>query len=352
MKIALLTIWHVENYGAELQTYATVKALKQLNFDVEVIDFRLSDESKKSFLGRIASYVQIVSPLKLKFNKFWKKYIPSSRRYKTSSALMENPPIADIYMVGSDQVWNPDITHNRAKNYFLNFGSREIKRVSYAPSFGVSEWMHANLYEDVKSLLMNFDHVTCREELGVRLLKNQFGIDAINVVDPTLLFDSYPEFVESPKEKNNLVFYPLSEDSELEILSQKVAAILDLNIVNNNKVSKLFGRTAWNRSSIEAWIKNIAESKFVITRSFHGLVFSLLYNKQFALLKIRNGRNSRVENLLSKIGLEDRMYDTPESLLNDEPWKRQIDYSVVNSRVANLREQSWNVLKAMLDYER
>ena len=352
MKVALLTIWHVENYGAELQTYATVKALKQLNFDVEVIDFRLSDESKKSLLGIIASVVQIVSPLKLKFNRFWKKYIPSSRRYKTASDLMENPPVADIYMVGSDQVWNPDITKNRAKIYFLNFVSRDIKHISYASSFGVAEWKHANLYDDVKSLLKNFDYVTCREESGVELLKNQFGIDAINVVDPTLLFASYPEFVKSPKEKNNLVFYPLSEDSELEILSQKVAAILDLNPINNNKVTKLLGRTEWNRNSVEEWVKNIAESKFVITRSFHGLIFSLLHNKQFALLKIRNGRNSRVENLLRKVGLEDRIYDTPEALLSDEPWKRKIDYSVVNPRVANLREESWDVLKSMLAYER
>lgn len=352
MKIALLTIWHVENYGAELQTYATVKALKQLNSDVEVIDFRLSDESKKSLLGRIASVIQIVSPLKFKFNRFWKKYIPSSRRYKTSSDLMENPPIADIYMVGSDQVWNPDITQTRAKNYFLNFGPKNIKRISYASSFGVAEWKHANLYEDVKSLLKNFDYVTCREELGVNLLKNQFGIDATYVVDPTLLFASYPEFVKSPVEKKNLVFYPLSEDSELEALSKKVATTLDLNLVDNNKVTKLLGRTEWNRNSVEEWVKNIAESEFVITRSFHGLVFSLLYNKQFALLKIRNGRNSRVENLLRKLGLEDRIYDTPEALLSDEPWNRQIDYSVVNSRVAKLREESWNVLKSMLGDER
>lgn len=352
MKVVLLTIWHVENYGAELQTYATVKALKQLNFDVEVIDFRLSDETKMSFLGRIASYVQMVSPLKLKFKKFWEKYIPSSQRYRTGSDLIENPPVADIYMVGSDQVWNPDITQIRAKNYFLNFGSLDIKRISYASSFGVSEWKHVNLYDDVKSLLENFDYVTCREESGVELLKRQFGIEAINVVDPTLLFTSYPEFVKSPKEKNNLVFYPLSEDSELEILSQKVAAILDLNLINNNKVTKLFGRTEWNRNSVEEWVKNIAESKFVITRSFHGLIFSLLHNKQFALLKIRNGRNSRVENLLRKVGLEDRIYDTPEALLSDEPWKRKIDYSVVNPRVANLREESWDVLKSMLAYER
>ena len=144
----------------------------------------------------------------------------------------------------------------------------------------------------------------------------------------------------------------MSEDSELEILSQKVAAILDLNLINNNKVTKLFGRTEWNRNSVEEWVKNIAESKFVITRSFHGLIFSLLHNKQFALLKIRNGRNSRVENLLRKVGLEDRIYDTPEALLSDEPWKRKIDYSVVNPRVANLREESWNVLKSMLAYER
>lgn len=350
MKISLLTIWRVKNYGAELQTYATVKALKQLNFDVEVIDFRLTDESKMSFLGRIASYVQIISPSKLKFNKFWKKYIPSTRRYKTSSDLMENPPVADIYMVGSDQVWNPDITRNRAKYYFLNFGSSDIKRVSYASSFGVSEWKHANIYEDVKSLLQNFDYVTCREESGVKLLKDQFSIDAINVVDPTLLFEAYPEFVKSPVEKKTLVFYPLSEDTELKILSQKVAEILDLNLVNTNKVTKLFGRTVWNRNSVEEWVQNIAGSQFVITRSFHGLIFSLLYNKQFALLKVRNGRNSRVENLMNKIGLEDRIYDTPEGLLNDKPWERKIDYSIVNSHVSKMREESWNVLKSILGY--
>lgn len=352
MKITLLTIWHVKNYGAELQTYATVKALKELGFEVEVIDFRLSDESKMSLLGRIASFVQIVSPMNLKFNRFWRQYIPSSRRYKTSSDLKENPPIADIYMVGSDQVWNPDITRTRAKNYFLNFGSKNIKRISYASSFGVSEWKHTDLYEDVKSLLKDFDQITCREESGVDLLKSQFDVDAINVVDPTLLFASYPEFVISTAEKRNLVFYPLSDDSELETLSQKLASILGLNLINNNKVTKILRRVEWNRNSIVNWVKNIAESKFVITRSFHGLIFSLLYNKQFALLKVRNGRNSRVENLLSKVGLEDRIYETPEALLSDEPWKKQIDYSVVNSRVANLREESWNVLRTMLRYER
>lgn len=352
MKIALLTLWHVENYGAELQTYATVKALKQLGFEVEVIDFRLSDIEQKSLLGRIASCVRTFSPLRYKFNRFWKKYIPSSRRYRTDGNLMQNPPSADIYMTGSDQVWNPDITKERAKNFFLNFGSPDIKRISYASSFGVTEWKHADIYEDIKSLLKNFDYVTCREESGVKLLKEQFGIDAVNVVDPTLLFASYPEFVEPVSTNNCLVFYPLSEDTELEQLSKSVSGILGLKLINNNKISKILGRIEWNRNSIEEWVKNIAESEFVLTRSFHGLIFSLLYNRQFALLKVRNGRNSRVENLLEKIGLEDRMYETAEAMLNDAPWKRKIDYSIVNPRISDLRKESWNTLKAMLSDEK
>ena len=352
MKVALLTIWHVKNYGAELQTYATVKALRQMGCQVEVIDYRLSDERKKSFLGKIAYIVELVSPLYYKFNQFWKKYIPSSFYYKTSEDLYRNPPKADVYMVGSDQVWNPDITKSRYNSYFLNFGPDSVKRVSYASSFGVGEWQHTDIFDDVKSLLMRFDYITCREDLGVELLNNQFNLKAKSVVDPTLLFDSYPEFAMRSSNGKSLVFYPLSDDPELESLSQKVAAILGLKVINNNNVRKILGRIAWNRSSIEEWVKNIAESQFVITRSFHGLVFSLLYNKQFALLKIRNGRNSRVDNLLKKVGLENRVYETPEALLNDRPWNKSINYKYVNSRMMELREESWGTLKSMLDYER
>lgn len=351
MKITLLTLWHVKNYGAELQTYATVKALKLLGCEVEVLDFRLSDTLRPSFLGKIALFVEALSPMNRNFRNFWRKYIPSSKRYRSPEKLLSNPPIADIYMVGSDQVWNPDITGSHSISYFLDFGPSSVRRISYASSFGVDVWKYNNLHKDVKTLLKRFDFVTCREETGVRLLKEQFNIDAINVVDPTLLFPLYPEFA-TPKLKPYLVFYPLTEDKELERLSIKVSTILGLKVFNNNSITKIFGKISWNRISVQDWVKNIAESQFVITRSFHGLVFSILYNKQFAMLKIKNGRNSRVENLLKKVGLEDRVYDSPENLLQDKPWERVIDYSIVNSRIAELREDSWKILKSMLGYER
>ena len=110
MKIALLTIWHEKNYGAELQAYATIKAIKHLGHCPEMINIHLASKEQPSFLGRIANFIEKLLPASTKFERFWSYYIPKTKKYNSVSELYNDPPQADIYIVGSDQVWNPDIT--------------------------------------------------------------------------------------------------------------------------------------------------------------------------------------------------------------------------------------------------
>lgn len=127
MKIALLTIWHECNYGAELQAYATVKILQNLGHKVEMIDIRLSDCRKGNINQKIFNIVCGITPGYRKFINFWKKYIPVTRRYNSIDKLQKRPPVADVYLVGSDQVWNPELTKEFSLLYFLNFGDNNIK---------------------------------------------------------------------------------------------------------------------------------------------------------------------------------------------------------------------------------
>ena len=104
----------------------------------------------------------------------------------------------------------------------------------------------------------------------------------------------------------------------------------------------------WDRVSIEYWVKNIAEAQFVITRSFHGMVFSILHNKQFAIVEGVHGRSSRITSLLSLLGLSDRYFDSFESLIKGHPWDTPIDYSLTNIKVDSLRRESLDCLIEML----
>lgn len=349
MKIALLTIWHEKNYGAELQAYATIKLLQKFGHQVEMINIRLSDMRKGNMNGKIYNLICKFTPGHKKFNEFWNTHIPMTRRYKTITELQKDPPVADIFMVGSDQVWNPELTKDFSLLYFLNFGSDNSKRVSFASSFGTTSWNYPEIQHEVTQLLKRFNYITCREESGVSLLRDFFGVKSTNIVDPTLILGDYKNLIPNTIEKNTLLYYPLGTDIELEIFANKLSEELQLIPINNNKKELFLGRLEWNRTGIEEWLQNIAESKFVVTRSFHGLVFSLLFHRNFAIVATKNGRNSRIIDLLSLIGLTDRFYDTFDSLYSSKPWKKEIDYNIIDHRISIIRKNSINELKSILN---
>lgn len=349
MKIALLTIWREKNYGAELQAYATVKLLQNFGHQVEMIDIRLSDCRKGNYNQKIYNLICGLTPGHRKFSRFWKKYIPVTKRYKTIDELQENPPDADVYMVGSDQVWNPDLTRDFSLLYFLNFGADGVRRVSFASSFGTTTWNHPELKDDVRLLLHRFNCLTCREKNGVLLLKKVFNVDSVNVIDPTLALGDYSDIIKGLVEKRTLVFYPLSPDSELKDFSERLSNELGLACVNNNARKKILGKLEWNRLGVEEWIRNIAEAQFIITRSYHGLIFSLIFQRNFAIITSRNSRNGRIVDLLDLIGLSDRLFESFDDLYSSRIWNKKIDYEKINGSIRTLRNQTLNELKRMVN---
>ena len=351
MKIALLTIWHEKNFGAEMQAYATVRALKELGHDVEVIDFRLTESCDFNLKHRLNLLISSFSDESHGFRQFWRKFIPAGPHYKTIESLQKNPPKADLYLAGSDQIWNPDITKGRWKAFFLNFGNEETPRASYASSIGEDHWKWDRLNDYVSARLSKFHAIAVREASAQRILAEKFGLNSEVVLDPTLLHKDYNEIIIPESTQHTLVYYPLTENPELECFSKKLAEEKGLTFVNTNKKKKLFNRIVWRRTSLPLWIKNIAEASFVVTPSFHGLAFSLIYNRQFIVIQNakKEIRSSRITGLLDKLGLSDRYFTNVEDALASGIWEQSIDYSQVNRKLDQLRTQSWKYLKSISD---
>ena len=350
MKIALLTIWHCYNYGAEMQAYATFRALTSLGHDVEIIDLPLL-ENIPPVKKKIAHLIGLLSPQRSKFCRFWDAYIPyKTKTYMSVEDLRKAPPKADIYIVGSDQVWNKDITKDYAPAFFLDFGADSIRRISFSSSFGVNEWSAPETLTSIANKrLKQFWAVSCREKTGVRILKQTFGIDnVVNTLDPTLLFDDYSEITGALSDKNTVAYYPLSSDDQsLKPIAEKVASVIS-GQANNANPYVLVPHTSlvWDRNSISDWLRTIAEARFVITQSFHGLVFSILHHRQFAVINLaKHGRQSRILDLLSALGLEERYFTSETEFLQSNIINNKINYDSVDARLQKLRTESWDYLK-------
>ena len=352
MKIALLTIWHVGNYGAELQAYATIKTLTALGHDVSIIDIRENEHPTSSLKAKAASMIGKFTPAYHNFNKFWKEYFPQkTKHYHSIEELIANPPKADAYIVGSDQVWNPDITKEKTLIYFLNFGSPSVLRISYASSFGSNQWKGTvDLTNEIKKLLEGFNAISCREKSGVSILKSVWGIDAKRVLDPTLLISDYSEFTGPIKVSQTLVYYPLTQYPQLEIFCMSLAKTMGLKLVNANETRMLTNSIPWKRPCVQSWVKKIAEAAFVVTPSFHGLAFSIIFRRQFMIIN-RGGsieRRARMIDLLEELGLSERFCESFSEAQSKRLWERPIDFEKVYERLAIMRQESINFLKDSL----
>ena len=350
MKISLLTIWKERNYGAEMQTYATVRVLKELGHTPEVIDFRLSDKHKLTLRSKIIRLLQNFTPLAISFRKFWRHYIPSSRYYKTSAQLKKSPPIADTYIVGSDQVWNPDLTQSRALQYFGDFIPKNSKVISYASSIGEASWHWHHLTSDVTHLLSKFSAISCREEIGRQIIHDTFGINATHVLDPTLLLPNYDEITGKISNNNAVVYYPLTDNPLLEQFAKELANTLGLGYINTNKKKYFLRKIIWWRTPIQDWIRNIAGASVVVTHSFHGLAFSLLYKRNFIIIQgeWEKQRSSRITSLLDALNLRDRYFDSFDEAKKSQIWTRPIDWQAVHQRLEALRASSLHYLQQSL----
>lgn len=384
-KVGIITIFKVDNYGAELQAYATQKALQLMGYDAEIINYpyfvsprhtptKMSDPILpiptklrliKKFLPLINWYKTLrqtseaVKIRKRNFESFHSINTKQSAEYRTMEALYSNANEYDAYVVGSDQVWNP-FNNTSLDPYFLKFAPKGKVRFSYASSFGVSklpEYGHQYYCEALNGL----DSIGVREENAVEIVKNVSGCEAIWVLDPTLLLcsDEWNEVAYEYKPVSDhcgkyVLLYELTPCPYLKQLAFHVAKEKGLNIVRINKDTI---RVEQDRGIINVMDAGPAEflwlfknASFVVTNSFHGTAFSINFNKNFYVVTpARKDNNSRQRSILRLFNLQHRLMlegaDFPESGVMD------VDFMPVNQKLAQERLKCKNFIKHSIDGE-
>lgn len=351
MKIGVMTFWWSDdNYGQILQCYALQKYLRDAGHDAYLIRYDPRDDyimpfwkkAIKAFnpveLSRFVRYKleDFVLYDKIKkannlrqFDTFRKKYIRQSEKiYYFYEKLAEEPPEADVYMSGSDQVWNPDLllfekTKNQLRAYFLNFGDAEKKRIAYAASFG-KEKVADDFVQEIAPLLKKFDYVSVREKSGLNICR-QCGVKAEWVPDPTMLltasdYRALYSPINQPDDKSPYcLLYMLKNECDFPIKAiygwAKGMNIKVLYITGNSKYDKYEKIYA----TIPEWLYLIDKAEYVITNSFHCSVFSLLFQKKFGVIPLKGkyfGMNSRFASLFDIFNIKQRFIDNSFDVLD------------------------------------
>lgn len=374
MKIGILTLPLHNNYGGLLQAYALKETLHSMGHETVIINRRSPNISllrkKASLIKSILFHRSINQTLHLTQNNkknisvntnlFIKKYLPELSHTITNNKGMSNLNRMnfDAFIVGSDQCWRPSYSPN-IRNYFLDFvnANKNIKKISYAASFGVSDWEFSR--EDTiicKSLLKKFDAVSAREDTGVELIKKHFDRnDVVHVLDPTLLLskDHYIKIIESdniPKLKGDLYLYILDKNKEKELLIDKACEKFGYTPFEVLPQKRL-GIDKLTSSNVESfifpnpteWLRGFMDAKFIITDSFHGTIFSILFNKPFLSIGNKERGLTRFTSLLNQFQLEEKLI-TDTGVFDFELHKNCFDWNNINSILDLLRTNSMNFL--------
>lgn len=356
LKIGILTFWWSnDNYGQLLQCYALQSYLKSKGHEVFVIDYDYRKDINKTPL--LKKLIKALNPKKLftylrykkrtvdvlleqkkndrQFDLFRKKYITfSSQEYNSILDLKKNPPEADLYIVGSDQVWNFLLwDYYQAKNiihaYLLDFGNAKTKRISYAASWGITQ-LPEEFRKEIAPLLKKFNYISVREQSGINLCKECGCDDSEWVCDPTLLLGCniyrgiYDENnIRKPKGKY-IMLYMLSNSCDFNIQTvydYAKSQNLDMIYVTGNGVidgeEKFF-------ATIPEWLYLIDNSEYVVTNSFHCAVFCTLFHKQFGVICLTGKdveMNSRFDSLFDFLGMEKRYITNYDFTILDQTYE-------------------------------
>lgn len=365
MKIGILTQPLRTNYGGLLQAYALQKVLKDMGHEPQTINVNAKYNNCDYLWLLFKAVVKIAlfrknvtfpeSPKTLnvrskKTNLFINKYISVTEKIKWVDSSFQKKHNFDFYIVGSDQVWRPTYNYS-IEDMFFKFLQDNTKRISYAASFGTDNWEFTHEQEEkCKILAQKFNAISVREKAGVELVRKYFNLDAEHVLDPTMLLlkEDYEKLLlkKNSDKKRLLVAYILDETPEKNALINKIAKEKNLEIEYIGIPENKFFNLKESVPSVESWIQGFSDAEFVITDSFHGTVFSLIFNKPFFTFDNIERGSSRMNSLLSIYNLNDRVIST-KKLLNDS--NNEIDWKEINSIRLHYRATSLFFLQRSLN---
>lgn len=370
-KILILTHRLDNNYGGLLQAFALQKVLKNLGHVVVTDRY-----GSKVFVDIGSKPKQLLRKLYYKF----RGYRLVSKEDKAAIAVNTKPFIDnyigtadffhgqrvplipdvekyDAFVVGSDQIWREGYCD--VDSYFLSFVPDNKLKVAYAASFGkdnIDDWTPEAI-ERRKELLRRFNGVSVREDSGVALCKEKLNVDAVHVLDPSLLLDEqeYKKIIWDSKEdkgpQNYIFAYILDKStSKKELLSRfsekkSLSAISGMPEELLTRDTKQISKCVY--ASVADWLRWICNARYVITDSFHGVAFSIIFHKQFCVIANEKRGQSRIQSLLKIFQLEDRLitsYSDLESVID-----RPIDYDAVDLKKKQWQDKSLNFLENILN---
>lgn len=357
MNFGIITFHRAVNYGAVLQTYALQKALRNLNIDSEVIDYRdnIIDNRFKFFYDKSLKklvkdfiYFPIFYRKNKKFEEFIEDNIVTTKKIIRNCDELNQLKEFDQYITGSDQVWNYRLT-NWDKAYFLDFVKDNKKKNSYAASFGMNE-IPKKEQEKYKSLLSQFNHISVREENGIEIIHKLINkdIDVDVDVDPTLLLkkEDWIEIAKEPKEKDYILIFVMQKNESTFKFAEKLAQKTNCEIIYiaDSIKRRVNGKYKYTLSPTE-WLGYFLNAKYIVTNSFHGLAFSINLNKDFfvELQRPPATGNSRLENMLDLLNLRDRQIIDADNNNID----KEINWKEVNRILDKKRTESFDNLRSV-----
>lgn len=362
MRIGVYTLPLHLNYGGILQAYALQRVLQDMGHDVVYIEWdkwRMKVFSWKVYLLRFYwKYFKeedLVVFAEQKYNRIYDKINKFTKNNITILPIKDlKEEDVDVLIVGSDQIWRPIYVAN-IEDAYLGFAKDwDVRRIAYAASFGVANWSE---YSDeqtniCRELIKKFDSVSVREDSGVDLCRNYLGVDAKHVLDPTMLIDikHYIYHINSCKKrypKRMCLAYIIDEADDKVAVLNSVVKCQGYNIRQwkNVDVPNI------KNPKVEEWLKGFYGAEFVFTDSFHGCVFSIIFNKPFIAFGNEGRGMARFNSLLKMFGLEELLITSLDQFmpeLVDRAILRFSDNSI-QQRLNELRKESYEFLRSALE---
>ena len=368
MKIGILTFHASHNFGSMLQNYALQQFLMSEGHIVETINLRNDRQSYvynfplhigsscptlRALFGRFKDPKWLVMECRrwCTFERFLKKQLVLTKEYKDWETIQKDLPQNnyDAIIVGGDQIWNT-FCYDFDKSYFLPGNIRPTKKVAFSPSFGneIPRTKKDGIrVSKIKEFLMDFDYISVREKDASDYLQEQLNRDVPVVADPTFIVNPsvYLKIIKEPIVKEPYIYYYTPShlpDYEAEDIAIELANRLNLKIVTSYPRFREKNRMMSVLSGPSEFLNLLSNAQIVMGKSYHLVIFSILFHKTFITLKRKN--DARVKSLLSQLMIGDRNMDS----IDDYKHLKDIDYSVVDKELLKIRQKAISYLNDAL----
>ena len=363
MIIKTITCHDVRNHGASLQAFALQTFLEGWGHNVEVIDYipsyfafsikRIGNPKfNKPLIRQLRILIGIPSKLKrLKrqriFDRFNRTFLHRTARYSSFQDLLSAPPIADVYIAGSDQIWNTQFQSGRDPAFYLDFVPIGKKRVSYAASFASNNILPR--YEGfVKDMLSKFDAISVREFSSLGLLKDLGREDGVSVLDPVFLLTSeqWSKYLGFSKEKNYILVYDFDNNPEIKRLAINLSSKYKMSIVGVGPNRIKYSEKSYVFIGPLDFLRLCKDASMIISNSFHATAFSLIFHVPFYVVNRFESINIRMHDLLEQVGLLKLIIADNNGAVESIP---NIDWDDVQNKIDSLIKDSKDFLKQSIE---